>query len=57
MHAKGGDEGLRMAAAHPCDAILLDLRMPDGSGYDLIRELKLRHPPSPVVRHRADELP
>ena len=48
LHARGGHEGLRMAHTHPCDAILLDLRMPDGSGYDLIRQLKLRPNPSPV---------
>jgi CheY-like chemotaxis protein len=46
LYAAGGREALAMLAAHPIDAVLLDLRMPDGSGYDLIRELKLRDRPS-----------
>lgn len=48
LYARGGHEGLQMIDQHPCDAILLDLRMPDGSGYDVIRQLKLRRSPSPV---------
>lgn len=48
LYARGGHEGLRMAAQHPCDAMLLDLRMPDGSGYDVIRTLKLGPSPSPL---------
>jgi CheY-like chemotaxis protein len=37
-----------MAERHPCDVILLDLRMPDGSGYEVIRGLKLGPAPSSV---------
>lgn len=48
LYATTGHEGLRMAAQHPCDAMLLDLRMPDGSGYDVIRALKLGPSPSPL---------
>ena len=48
LYATSGREALAMLAAHPIDAILLDLRMPDGSGYDLIRDLKLREHPSHV---------
>jgi tubulin-specific chaperone A len=51
LYARSGQEGLRMAAQHPCDAMLLDLRMPDGSGYDVIRTLKLGSSPSllPII--------
>ena len=48
LHAASGRQALTMLAAHPIDAVLLDLRMPDGSGYDLIRDLKLRGRPSEV---------
>jgi CheY-like chemotaxis protein len=41
LHASNGSEVLRAVAAQSFDAILLDLRMPDQSGYDVIRSLKL----------------
>jgi DNA-binding response OmpR family regulator len=51
LYARNGHEGLQMAAQHPCDAMLLDLRMPDGSGYDVIRALRLGPSPStlPII--------
>ena len=49
-HASGGDEALGILDRHPCDALLLDLRMPKGSGYDVIRELKVGSAPLlPVI--------
>ena len=48
LYATSGRQALAMLETHPVDVILLDLRMPDGSGYDLIRELKLRDRPSEV---------
>jgi CheY-like chemotaxis protein len=38
--AKNGDEGLRLAAQHNPDVILLDLALPTTSGLDVLRELK-----------------
>ncbi len=35
-----------MLAAHPVDVLLLDLRMPDGSGYEVIERLKFGGRPS-----------
>lgn len=51
LHATGGTEALRAIDTQPIDALLLDLRMPDKSGYDVIRVLKLegRAPDLPIV--------
>jgi CheY-like chemotaxis protein len=51
QHAASGSEVLRAVDAQPFDALLLDLRMPDESGYDVIRSLKLegRAPELPIL--------
>lgn len=51
QHAANGREVLRAVDAQRFDAILLDLCMPDESGYDVIRSLKLegRAPEVPIV--------
>ncbi|MDO8447128.1 MAG: response regulator [Deltaproteobacteria bacterium] len=41
--ATGGEEGLRMALEEIPDLIILDLMMPNVSGFDVIRELR-KHP-------------
>ena len=41
LRASSGHEVLRALDTQRIDAVLLDLRMPDGSGYDVIRALKL----------------
>ena len=41
LRAGSGNEVLRAIRTQHIDAVLLDLRMPDGSGYDVIRSLKL----------------
>ncbi|WP_437880112.1 response regulator [Pseudomonas sp. LRF_L74] len=45
--AHSADEGLRLAQAHVPDAILLDMRLPDGSGLAVLQRLK----ESPPTRH------
>jgi len=40
LEAQGGDEGLAMAASEKPDAIVLDLVMPNLSGWDVIRRLR-----------------
>ncbi len=37
-------EALAAFSAHPCDAVITDLGLPDGSGVDLMRELQQRGP-------------
>jgi CheY-like chemotaxis protein len=51
QHAASGREVLRAVDRQQFDAILLDLRMPDESGYDVIRSLKLegRAPDLPIL--------
>lgn len=51
QHAASGREVLRAVDAQQFDALLLDLRMPDESGYDVIRSLKLegRAPELPIL--------
>ena len=41
LRAGSGNEVLHAIKSQHIDAVLLDLRMPDGSGYDVIRSLKL----------------
>jgi two-component system, repressor protein LuxO len=39
-HAGTVAQALDIAAAHPPDAVLIDLQLPDGSGFDLMRRLR-----------------
>ncbi len=47
--AESGNEALRVMEQHPCDVILLDLRMPDLDGMDVLKTIKKRWPDSEVV--------
>lgn len=58
--AGSGAEGLRFALAVPPAAIVLDLSLSDGDGFDLCRELR-QHPrtmqvPFLIASRRADEI-
>jgi len=41
IHAKEGDEGVRLATKYSPDIILLDIEMPGKSGYEVCQTLKL----------------
>ncbi len=47
--AAGGTEALRVMEQHSFDVILLDLRMPDLDGMDVLKIIKERWPESEVV--------
>jgi DNA-binding NtrC family response regulator len=47
--AESGNEALRVMEQHPFDVILLDLRMPDLDGMDVLKIIKDRWPDSEVV--------
>ncbi|MBI3458514.1 MAG: sigma-54-dependent Fis family transcriptional regulator [Candidatus Rokubacteria bacterium] len=47
--AGSGNEGLQMAEDGNPDVVLLDLRLPDASGMDLLRTLRSRHPDTAVI--------
>ena len=40
LHAKEGEEGLRLINEHKPDIILLDIEMPGKSGYQVCQEIK-----------------
>lgn len=43
LESSNGQTGLRLAQLHGCDAILLDLKLPELSGAEMIEELKRRN--------------
>lgn len=56
VDAAGAQEALKAAGQHDAfDLILLDLALPDADGFDVLRELRERHPSFPVVVLSATE--
>jgi DNA-binding response OmpR family regulator len=47
--ARGGEDGLALALAHPCDLVVLDLLLPGIDGLEVLRELRARKPDLPVL--------
>ena len=47
--AGDGREGLRLAASLKPDVILLDLRMPEMSGLEILKQLHKQEPATPIV--------
>jgi len=47
--AQNGAEGLKLFKQNKFDLVLLDLMMPEMSGYDVCREIRKRDPQIPVV--------
>ena len=56
--ARSGREGLRLASKELPDAIFLDLKMPDMSGFEVLQQLRLSDfgRDLPVIIHSAQEL-
>jgi DNA-binding NtrC family response regulator len=52
-HATGIAEGRKIASGTPIDVALLDLRLPDGSGLDLLDALVAADPDRPVIMMTA----
>ena len=58
IEAETGAEGLRLiSSAHP-SLVLLEVTLPDGSGFDVCRELRRSDPSAPVIMmsNRSDEI-
>jgi two-component system nitrogen regulation response regulator NtrX len=49
LSASSVGEGLRLFAERRPAAVLLDMKLPDGAGIDVLRELQRRDPAMPVV--------
>lgn len=50
LEAKNGDEAFALVVSHPeVDAIVSDVRMPNGSGMDLLDQIRKIHAKLPVV--------
>jgi two-component system copper resistance phosphate regulon response regulator CusR len=47
--AATADEGFHLASSDSYDLIILDLLLPDGSGTDVLRRLRLNRNPAPVL--------
>ncbi len=47
--AELGEEGLKLATVHEHDIILLDLNLPDMSGYEVLRSLRATRVKTPVL--------
>lgn len=49
LTAASGNQAFEIACAQPIDVVVSDVRMPDGSGVDLLRRLKERDVQLPVI--------
>jgi DNA-binding NarL/FixJ family response regulator len=49
VEASGATEAIRFMEAEPVDIALVDVRMPDTDGLDLLHEMKVRWPDVPVM--------
>lgn len=47
--ASSGEEGLRIIAQNPPDAVFLDIRMPGMDGIQVLRAIREGHPRLPVI--------
>ena len=51
--AATGTDGLKLVSEHPFDLLYLDIRMPDTSGLELLRDIHARFPELPVILFTA----
>lgn len=47
--AQSGAEGLTAVASQPCDAVLLDISLPDMNGVEVLKRMKRKAPRVPVL--------
>jgi two-component system, response regulator, stage 0 sporulation protein F len=51
--AANGKEALEVVAKEPLDLIILDIKMPELSGIEVLRQIKEQHPDLPVLLSSA----
>ena len=56
VQATSVKSALQLLNSHRFDLVILDIGLPDGSGLELLPELALRQPQTPVVIWSAQEL-
>lgn len=49
LEAGCGVEALKIVLAHPIDIVLSDVRMPNGTGVDLLKQIRKLNPDVPIV--------
>lgn len=49
IEAKSGNQAFELLQKHTVDAIISDIRMPDGNGVDLLEKVRKLHPSTPVM--------
>lgn len=54
--AKNGSQALNILKKKKIDLIIMDIQLPDISGYDLTAEIKGRYPDVPIIAHTAHAL-
>ncbi len=55
--ARDGQDGLMKAAVHSYDAIVLDVMLPERSGFEVVRELRAKEVATPVLMLTARDTP
>lgn len=49
LQAGSFSEGINLISATECDLCITDVRMPDGSGIELVKHFKAAHPDTPIA--------
>jgi DNA-binding NarL/FixJ family response regulator len=55
--AATGSAAVRLAQKHDVQVALVDIRMPDGDGFFVLRQLKKTRPKLPVLMYSSDDSP
>jgi two-component system response regulator (stage 0 sporulation protein F) len=53
LTAANGKEALEVVAKEPLDLVILDIKMPEMSGIEVLRQIKEKHPDLPVLLSSA----